>query len=1134
MTRLDRPRREGVRIRQGNTDYVIAPDPELAFEHVREVAKGWRCGFLRNARQTKLAKGRVYLYPGEKAPEWADVKTSPRGARYYEGKTRGKKEEGKGKDKPEPKKKPEPKGKQPDFVIEYNAAMKKRRELGARRQELWARRIKMSREGETDTEAYHDVVDEMDKLYDEERATNRIIWDNKRNVLVWREAQRPETEHLIEARRLAWQAVHEADPDKKAELRRQANEKYKKADLERIARGEKLLPSELRDMVKTAQGLLNWPMEVEHVAVGGKPFAQYEDFTKTIRFSPRCVEILKSMRRREARDAQGRPGGIYPERETMFFATTILHELAHSINPVDMDTYRTTVGKALEEGLTEWAAWSLSKKFAREITGRDVKWGEDRRPEEMRDIGDKYGMWARKVADYARLAAGEDEKGLPYFITKWKFYDKPAERPRRISMDILQGAIKQRFNKSMSQSEIADRFPKSWEALHLAIRGAGAVATLQGHTYDTGSRSDTLRRILAGTFMDEAAQQRLKLEKAILEKQYKVYLQPGEDAPAGLAVQEGPRGGHYVEVGLREKLRIQREREKRGRETRPSAPTPQDRPPVAAETGSAGDSDWVDDPWDNYPDAPPLPRWPFPGQEVARRASKALARQGRLNDDGTVSLYHVTMSDNVDNILKDGLIPARQPAPGQTWKAEHSSYATYFHGNDDPAIRDYVQSGTLEDGSPIAAIIEARLPVHEDFLRRVIPDEDVSPDTNKGLETLLRGEAVAIVGGIPAKNLRVFKTTEQPERWDKALKAIPYKAGIRLAHGDEWSELDDLDQDIHPKNVGVRVGIPPYIAQAEGAAEPSEEIEPVTTEETEEISPSEKIKPSEEIEAPTVEKGAPTEPMDSRAHTGNRTETTTGIVTTNQGVAGSTDVQDSRNAPVTLAEIAHAEMLMRLAAMGINKAKTNAESDLPSRLDKRGKRRWPSPLERVNQEIGRAKKAIENATRALWREEIDLDAWHSQMKAAVDDLYGKSAYASVLRLKEAPDVRARARDNLLVELRHQHHFLDRFRDDMAAGRVKTEKQAVWRARLYGEGAGGLYNQTVSENLPQMKAYWHMTPTAAHCNTCLQMAKDSPWPSHQLPRLPRDGSTDCRGNCKCFLTYRRAKPRYTIRRKKKQK
>jgi len=71
----------------------------------------------------------------------------------------------------------------------------------------------------------------------------------------------------------------------------------------------------------------------------------------------------------------------------------------------------------------------------------------------------------------------------------------------------------------------------------------------------------------------------------------RVYLQPGEDAPAGHAVQVGPRGGHYVDVGARDKLRIQREREKRGRKTRPPAQTPQDSPHRATESADEGGPD---------------------------------------------------------------------------------------------------------------------------------------------------------------------------------------------------------------------------------------------------------------------------------------------------------------------------------------------------------------------------------------------------------------------------------------------------------------------------------------------------------------------------------------------------------------
>jgi len=280
-------------------------------------------------------------------------------------------------------------------------------------------------------------------------------------------------------------------------------------------------------------------------------------------------------------------------------------------------------------------------------------------------------------------------------------------------------------------------------------------------------------------------------------------------------------------------------------------------------------------------------------------------------------------------------------------------------------------------------------------------------------------------------------------------------------------------------------------------------------------------------------KGAPAEPMDSRAHTGNRTETTTGIVTTNQGVAGSSDVQDSRNSPITLAEIAHAEVLLRTAAMGINKSKTDAESDLPSRIAKRGPRRWPSPLERVNMEIGRTKKAVASVTKRLWGGEVDLDQWHREMRDLVGDIYGKAAYASILRLKEQPEARQRARDNLLMELRHQYYYLDKFRDDVASGHVKTEKQAAWRANMYCEHSAGLYHRTVAEGSPMMKAYWRLNKSAEHCSDCLEMAQKSPWPATNLPRMPRDGSTRCRGNCKCHLAYRRGVPRYrAVRRKSK--
>jgi len=33
-----------------------------------------------------------------------------------------------------------------------------------------------------------------------------------------------------------------------------------------------------------------------------------------------------------------------------------------------------------------------------------------------------------------------------------------------------------------------------------------------------------------------------------------------------------------------------------------------------------------------------------------------------------------------------------------------------------------------------------------------------------------------------------------------------------------------------------------------------------------------------------------------------------------------------------------------------------------------------------------------------------------------------------------------------------------------------------------------------------------------------MAQKSPFPSNNMPRLPRDGSTMCMANCRCYLEY----------------
>lgn len=659
----------------------------------------------------------------------------------------------------------------------------------------------------------------------------------------------------------------------------------------------------------------------------------------------------------------------------------------------------------------------------------------------------------------------------------------------------------------------------------------------------------------------------------------------------------------------------------------------------------------TDDPWKSYPNAPQTP-------EVTEKRRKklfdSLKKQGRLNDDGTVSMWHVTTPDRVDSIMKQGFIPAKEEAPGQYWQAEHSPYATYFHCDRFAAMSNAMQMNEMaEMDEPAASVVEARIPLDGGGLRRIIPDEDVSLDTNEGLDALERGESVAVIGGWPAGWLQSI-SNEQAESWYK--EEMARWEGKALEPRDA---LEDIDEVHHPKNVNVKVGMPSYVAQAQGAATPATPIkapsvtggegkpqspeaseDPVQTRaegtgglgvpqpggrmrkarrylgegeeapegvevhegpkggryyeeggkkresgglaavsrqvpadyEDKRIQQAQKaaqkaqkdvylvptmrgldmtfnkppswqnyhkVAPSGEVETHTYDPGAEagevaakaTEPLDTITTTpltvGSRTPRE-GVVTppdkdytakteTNEGVPGTHDESDTRGAPVTLAEIARAHRLLREGTTWLDKQRHDADSDQPTAIAKRGKRRWPSPLELVNREVRRTKKRMAGHCEDLWKDEIDLADWEHMMQKEIDDLYGRSASSAIRRTKDVEGAQQRARDDLLLEMRDQRRYLANFRNDLATKGI-TKKRLIQRARMYADGAAGLYHSIVAGALPSRKAYWRLAKGAKHCDDCVEMAKKSPFPSNNMPRLPRDGSTMCMANCRCYLTY----------------
>ncbi len=210
-----------------------------------------------------------------------------------------------------------------------------------------------------------------------------------------------------------------------------------------------------------------------------------------------------------------------------------------------------------------------------------------------------------------------------------------------------------------------------------------------------------------------------------------------------------------------------------------------------------------------------------PAQKVtdaqAAKVKQQLESQGRLNLDGTLSLYHDTVDDPevVDSILKEGFIPAKMKAPGQDWKAAHSDYATYFH-QDKGAARGLLDTA----GEEFVTTVEARIPINKHTLSRLIPDEE-SGAVHEGIKQLISGNgAFAMIGGVPKEYLhhssKPAAEPSSPPPSPPAVKSVsstaspasPYIAD-KLSVGAKVKYKGKVAKVFNPKKIGTtgEVGI---------------------------------------------------------------------------------------------------------------------------------------------------------------------------------------------------------------------------------------------------------------------------------------------------------------------------------------
>lgn len=154
----------------------------------------------------------------------------------------------------------------------------------------------------------------------------------------------------------------------------------------------------------------------------------------------------------------------------------------------------------------------------------------------------------------------------------------------------------------------------------------------------------------------------------------------------------------------------------------------------------------------------------------------------------------------------------------------------------------------------------------------------------------------------------------------------------------------------------------------------------------------------------------------------------------------------------------------------------------------------PVPEDRVLGEVfshaDAAQENLTDLTNALYEGDITLEEWETATALELQDAYIAEAAFAVGGID---NVDAAVLAGIAVLLANQLGFLNGFANDIASGTV-SQAQAVSRINQYGNAA--------------VQAYWDEW----------QGIRENPnfEGLHGLTRVPQDGSTICRGNCRCFL------------------
>ena len=93
-------------------------------------------------------------------------------------------------------------------------------------------------------------------------------------------------------------------------------------------------------------------------------------------------------------------------------------------------------------------------------------------------------------------------------------------------------------------------------------------------------------------------------------------------------------------------------------------------------------------------------------------------------------------------------------------------------------------------------------------------------------------------------------------------------------------------------------------------------------------------------------------------------------------------------------------------------------------------------------------------------------------------------------------------------------YAEKFADDLEAGDGVMDYES--RAGLYTKALDSLFTLGQVAGLdPKTIIHYRLSP-AEHCSDCVEWAANSPYTPETLPAVPRDGTSQCKSNCKCYL------------------